>query len=167
MFKTEKEHVLFLYVMFSFTFLMVFIPSLYASLVGLLLCLFLIIGLYSVKSKSEEGTLAGDHSRYLIKTFWRANLFLLYSFVLSAIYLVMFIKYQNLINCMDRIPLDSAMNMDIEVLEQISNSCIHKFISENKLSLSISALIAFGPVVIYLAIRITRGWLRVVRKKAI
>lgn len=166
----EKTHILLMYVIFFLSVPLIFLPSAYASLIGFLVCVFILIGIYSVRSKAEEDSLTENHMTYLIKTFWRANLFFFYALIVSAIYLCLFANYDKVAPCIFILPdrlVDAAMQMDFRSMNKLLDSCLQTFAASNQKHLVVTAIIAFLPLGSYLLFRYLQGWLCAVKGKLI
>lgn len=168
--KGEIFRILLIYIAFFLSIPLIFLPSIYASLIGMLVCLFTLIGIFSVRSKAEEYSLTDNHMTYLIKTFWRANLFFLYSVIVSTIYLCLFANYDKVAPCLFILPdrlTDAVMSMDFKAVKILSDGCWKTFVKTNEIHLIVTAIIAFFPLGSYLLFRYFQGWLCAVKGKLI
>lgn len=168
--KNEKTVILATYVFFFISIIMMALPSAYPALIGMILCVLILMGLYSARSKAEEGSMTETHMSYLIRTFWRANLFLLYALVPALIYAALYISYNKVWTCLTVLPpemIDSMRYTDTAQLEALANACVSTFMSENKKPLMIAALIAFGPVGSYILVQFSLGLHRLTQNKPI
>lgn len=160
-FPDERSRVLTLYLVFFGSILLLFVPSIYGALIGLFVCLMTLVGIHSVRSNAEEDSLTQNHMTFLIRTFWRTNLFLLYSAIVSSVYLVLFAEYKNIGNCMVTLPdlfVDAVNYMNFNNFNKAINYCGVKFEKDNSLHVIITLSIALGPSAFYLIWRYLRGW---------
>ncbi len=166
----EKRKILILYVVFFISFLAAIIPISVASIFATMICICTLSIIYSIRSNAEEDSLADNHMTYLIRTFWRANLYLIIMFFLAATYLLIFADYIPLHPCIRHIEnhfLHLARHGDLQQFASGFAPCQKDFFLNNQRHLIISALIAFSPTLVYLLLRCLRGWVLVVQNKLV
>ncbi|MGH1402642.1 MAG: hypothetical protein ACRBDL_00205 [Alphaproteobacteria bacterium] len=179
----EKNKILFLYFIFSLSISTVFIPNLalsvFAQLIpnilgttifAVMVTICILAGLYSVRSNAEEDSLLENHTTYIIRIFWRTNLFLFYFSNISIIYIILMVDYSPLKPCIGYIEdhiISMILDGKLEELKQILSFCEKPFLEKNQFHLYITAFIAFGPAFLYYALRSLRGSLLTIAEKIV
>ncbi len=179
----EKNKILFLYLIFSLSVSTVFVPNLalsvFAGLIpnilattifAIMVTICILAGLYSVRTNAEEDSLLENHTTYIIRVFWRTNLFLFYFSNISIIYMILMVDYSPLKPCVGYIE-DHILSMifegKLDELKQILSFCEKPFLEKNQFHLYITAFIAFGPAFLYYSLRSLKGSLLTIAGKIV
>lgn len=166
----ERKKVLFYYILFFGSAAMTCIPLVYTSIVGLIICLLTLVGLYSTKSGAEEDGYLESHMVYLIHTFWYAALFMFYSATAAALYIAGFASYTDTYNCLEGLPKIAfgaiQYGSPLAFIEAVS-LCWRMFILKNEFHIFIAGFLAFAPIFTYLVYRYIRGWMLAVKQSSI
>ncbi len=148
-----------IYSSYIFLFLSMFatlIPINIASVFSLMICVCTLAAIYSVRSNAEEDSILENHMTFLIRTFWRANLYLLISIMLAGIYIAMFADYSAITPCVSYINDHLATiieNSDISRIKKIMEPCSNAFYNNNKHYVMVTILLALLPLLTYLIYR--------------
>lgn len=162
----ERRKVLFFYVLFFGSAFLICIPFLYTALVGVLICLFTVVGIYSTRTSAEEDGYLESHMVYLLHTFWYACLFLFYAAMAAGIYLLGLADYMEFYYCLKGMPqilMNAVKYFTFSGLWEASGICWEIFAKNNRTHILISTVIAFGPIFSYLLYRFIRGWTSAVK----
>lgn len=168
--KQEQRKTLFFYMLFFGSASMLCIPLIYTSLVGLIICLLTLVGIYSTRSDAEEDGYVESHMTFLIHTFWYAALFMFYSAVAAGLYMLGFAQYLEFFSCAQTMG-DAAVNAvkyaSINGIIESADLCWRVFLEKNQIHITISAIIALAPIFMYLVYRFVRGWTIAVKHNVI
>lgn len=166
----EQKNILAFYVVFFVSIFISFIPVNIASLFAVMICVCTLSAIYSVRSTAEEDGITENHMTYLIRTFWRANLYVLIASLGSLLYLTIFVNYITLHPCLSYISdhwTYIARQGNFDTISSIMKQCGSVFYSKNYHHLIIAAFIAFSPSLLYLLLRCVRGWRLIIKNERI
>lgn len=166
----EKEKVLSLYLIFFGSVFLAFLPYPAVSFLSIIVCICTLSVIYALRSRAEEDSFLESHTNFIIRTFWRMNLILLYSLGASALYFSLFADYLALAPCIKYIDGHSTFilrHASVPLLSKIFVVCKESFMKENFVHFLITAFIAFSPTVLYLLTRYLKGWVLASRGKSI
>lgn len=167
---SESRRMISLYIAFFGSLVLGVFPSVFTAVLSLVFLLVTLLSLYLTRRNAEEDSLSETHARFLIRTFWNANIIALLSVILSVLYFLMFVRLGALNPCVNAFLSGweyVVRSSSPKILTEFMAPCAAPFMDANETALHIASFIAFGPVLLYLAVRFTRGWLRVIRKKNI
>lgn len=157
----ERKKVLFYYILFFGSASMICIPLVFTAVVGLIVCILTVVGLYSTRSGAEEDGYLEAHMTYLIHTFWYSGLFMFYSVIAASLYLLGFASYLDFYSCIQTLPeiaVGAVKYGSVDGLMEAGGTCWRIFFLKNQMHLIISGIIAFVPIFIYLIYRYIKGW---------
>lgn len=166
----EQKNILAFYVVFFVSIFISFIPVNIASLFAVMICVCTLSAIYSVRSTAEEDGITENHMTYLIRTFWRANLYVLIASLGSLLYLTIFVNYITLHPCLSYISdhwTYIVRQGNFDTIFSIMKQCGSVFYSKNYHHLIIAAFIAFSPSLLYLLLRCVRGWRLIIKNERI
>ena len=154
----ERRKILIFYSVFFASFLLTLVPVTAVSVFSLMICVCTLAATYSTRVNAEEDGLLENHMTFLIRSFWRANLYLLFTGTVSLIYLFLLADYETFGACIQA--MSTAINNgNLERLNSLAYACETLFFDKNYNHLIITAFIAFAPIVGYLLYRCTLGWM--------
>lgn len=166
----NRNKILTLYFIFFISFMITLVPFSIASIFAFMICVCTLSVIYSIRSRAEEDSVLENQMTLLIRTFWRANLYLLISFTFGLGYLMFCADYLPLKPCLayiERHGVSILMNNTESRLMRIISSCQKPFLAQNFMHLVISGSIAFAPILGYLFYRIAMGILALLNNKLI
>ncbi|PCI97696.1 MAG: hypothetical protein COB14_08675 [Alphaproteobacteria bacterium] len=166
----EKHMIIAFYIVFFTSIFISFIPVNIASLFAMMICVCTLSAIYSVRSTAEEDGITENHMTYLIRTFWRANLYILIASLGSLLYLTILVNYVTLQPCISYISdhwTYIIRNGNFETISTIMKPCGVIFYDKNHHHLIIAAFIAFAPSLLYLLFRCIRGWWLILKNKRV
>ncbi|PCI52931.1 MAG: hypothetical protein COB36_13810 [Alphaproteobacteria bacterium] len=158
--KKEQKKILAFYIVFFISIFISFIPVNMASLFAVMICVCTLSAIYSVRSTAEEDGITENHMTYLIRTFWRANLYMLIAALFGLLYLTIAIDYIALKPCLTYIADHGTYiirNGTFDIVFKIMKPCSDVFFQKNQHNLVIAAFIAFFPTLLYLLFRCIKG----------
>ncbi len=162
----EQKNILVYYGVFFASFMIALIPVTVASVFATMICACVLAAIYVERAKSEKDSFVYNHMTFLIRSFWRANLYLLFTVLIALIYMVLVANYDTFGACIDA--MFKAMNGGkFGRMKTLAYACEKLFFKENSAHLKTAAVIAFAPVVVYLLYRCTYGWMHGTHKKLI
>ena len=148
----EQKNVTNVYAALTVSLLMSFVPVASAALFSLLLFLGVWITAYILRGKAETGSLTADHMSFIIRTIWITGLFSLITMGIATAYILNVYDPMVLINCVG--PISST---DMAAIEAAVKPCIGEFMHANMPYFIKGAVIAGGPLVVYMAYRLAKG----------
>ncbi len=158
---SERKKILILYILFFGTLVIGFITPPTAAALSLMACILILAGIYSFRAQAKKDSLTENHMTFLIRTFWRANLYLVYSTFLGVIYLLVMTDYSAFNPCvsfaMDRWTY-VAMNWGPKEFSALFSQCTKPFMRDNTINLVIGIFMMIFPILIYLLNRFILGW---------
>jgi uncharacterized membrane protein len=158
---TERKKILALYIFFFAVLYLSFLSPPVIAALSLMACICILAGLYSIRANAKEDTLIKSHASFMIRTFWRANLYLIYSTMLGMVFLVLFIDYSPFFPCMDYLSYNWITVMqywDFPDFIKLFKRCYTPFIKSNTMHVVAMIFIIIFPVLIYLLNRFILGW---------
>ncbi|MGH1378908.1 MAG: hypothetical protein ACRBB3_08815 [Alphaproteobacteria bacterium] len=168
--KKQKRRIITLYTFLFTSMTISFIPVNITSLFAAMVCVCTLSVIYSIRSTAEEDGLMENHTTYLIRTFWRANLFVLISSLLSLLYLTAFVNYVTLQPCLSYISENITYIIrhgSLKTILMIMDPCNDVFYNKNQHHLIIAAFIAFLPSLLYLLMRWVQGSVLIIKNERI
>ncbi len=167
--QAKEQHSLFsFYAVFFLSFVCAFIPVGFVFVFSIMICVCTLATIYAVRSKSEEDSLTENHCSFLIRTFWRTNLYLLISTLISLLYLLIMIDYMPLKPCLqylERHLLSAITNWNYAAIGKILKACYAPFIVSNSKTMLAGTFLAIFPPLSYLIFRFGRGIKYLIRSK--
>lgn len=161
-----KKKVTNLYAMFGVGLVLSLVPSTIVSIVALFFMVAVLVAGYGLRKKSEPESLAENHATYIIRTIWIGTGFSVISVSLAGIYMLSGIDYSAFQPCAETFAGQGAaaiQNPSYEAVWSASEPCFNNFINENFQLLTISALIAAVPILIYFGYRYGKGLSRAMK----
>lgn len=137
------------------------LPFSVASFFALLLSICTLSGVYSMRSLAEEDSIIESHMNFLITTFWRVALFVLITGIFATLFLLIFANYHKMdvcINNLDNIAFSALGARDASQFNALFDVCSRTFMRNNNVQTTVTSIIAFGPVLVYLLYRCQKGW---------
>lgn len=166
--ETRKTKIVF--VIFFLSMFVSFIPLSVASVFSMMVCICTLATVYSMRGTAEEDGLVENHMTFMIRTFWRVNLYFLITSVLAILYILIMADYSVLKPCFalsDKF-LYSAIDMhDLSKFNYLIEICKSTFFDRNLNHLKITAVIAFLPIILYLLYRCVVGWLHISKREIV
>lgn len=154
-----------LYTAFGASLLLMVVPHAVAAAASLVLLLGVLIAAYIVRGKNDEDSLAGNHAVFIIGTIWISGFFALLTMIAASFYMLPRVDNAALQPCMQNLlnNYEALMqNQDIAALSAMLQPCMHDFVQGNYRLFLVSLLIAAAPVLLYIAVRFTRGLARAI-----
>ena len=157
---SEQKIIYNIYGIFGVSIVFSVVPSLSAALVSAIFFLIALIAAYVVRGRAEEHSLTENHMTYLIRTIWIVSLFAVLTMGFAAAYMVPKVQYFPLQSCMDALSSmgsEAIQSMGVAEAENILAPCMEDFMNVNHRLFLHSALIAGGPLIVYLGYRFVKG----------
>jgi len=159
---TNKHHkaVMGLYIGIGLSLLLSLVPILSFAIISLLLFIGVLIASYVVRGKTETGSFAENHATFIIRTLWIVSFISLITIGIASFYMFGRLDYSLLNPCINDLSsrgiayIESAGTQELYRLIQ---PCADNFIDANIGFFITAALIAGGPVLIYVGYRLFRG----------
>lgn len=162
----EKKKILNLYAAFGISLILSLMPSAVAALVSLIFMLGVLIAAYVIRAKVENHDLAGNHCTYIIRTIWIGSLFSLITIGITSLFMLPQIDYTTFQPCAENLASQSAEFLagatHAQIME-LSQPCMDAFIESNWNTFLMAGIFGVGPILVYFAVRFTRGLLRAVK----
>lgn len=157
-FMEEKKKILIYYGVFFASFFLTLVPVSVVSVFSLMICACAVAAIYMERARQEDDSLISNHMTFLIRSFWRGNLYLVLSSLCGLMYLLLMADYETFGACVDAM-LRAINSGSFERLGGLAHACEKLFLKENADHLKTSAFIAFIPIVTYLLYRCAYGWM--------
>ncbi len=148
-----------IYAVLAVSLIISFLPVAAAAAVAMAMFLGVWIAAYVIRGRAEPNSLTVDHMTFIIRTIWIAGLFALIGMTVATIYLLGVYDPAALFNCTGAVSADA----DMAAIEAAVKPCMDEFIAANMPYFLTGTAIAAGPVVIYLAYRLTKGLSRALK----
>ncbi len=164
----EQNSLFSFYAVFFLSFVCAFVPVGFVAVFSVMICVCTLATIYATRSKSEEDSLTENHCSFLIRTFWRTNLYLLISAVVASLFLLVAIDYMPLKPCLSYIErhfLSSLTSWNQAAIGRIMNACYAPFMKGNSQTMLIGTILAIFPPLSYLIFRFGRGVKYLIRSK--
>ncbi len=167
-YKNKKDHLkmMIIYFVFFVSLSVAVIPISGASVFALMIGVCTLAVIYSLRMNAEEDSLLENHATFLIRTFWRANLYLLITSFIAMLYLLISVDYAPLSPCIEVLN-KHIEKADIKHIPKVIQVCNEIFIETNMINIKIMAFIAFSPILLYLLVRCVKGWTLIVQHKMV
>ena len=138
-----------------------FIPLTIASLFAAMICICVVATLYATKSNAEEDSLTENHMKFMIRTFWRANLYVLICAIFAVIFILVAADYSSLSPCiraLDNFLINAANTANLSKIQALAELCEKSFIKDNLKQMITAGVVALGPTLLYLIVQCLKGW---------
>lgn len=162
----EKKNILIYYGVFFISFVIAIIPVSVASVFATMICACVLAAIYVERAKADKESFIYNHMTFLIKSFWRGNLYLLITLTIALIYLLFISNYDTFGTCVDAM-LHALNKGNFSRMGTLAHACEQLFFKQNSVHLKTAAVIAFAPIVVYLLYRCTYGWMHGTHKKLV
>ena len=162
----DKKSVINLYAMFGVGLILSLVPSTLVSIVALFFMVAVLIAGYGLRKKATPDSLAENHATYVIRTIWIGTLFSVITVSLGGLYLLSDIDYSAFQPCAENLAAQGDALMQNPTYGAVwgsSEPCMNNFINENFRLLTIAAIIAALPVLIYFGYRYGKGLSRAMK----
>jgi len=143
------------------------IPTISFAVLALVFFIGILIAAYVIRHKKEEDSLIRNHMSFIIVTLW-VGIFILpaLTLVAASIYLLPRYNPDPLNPCVQQIS-DSVLSnpeaANIVALNEMLMPCMDAFMAANYQLFLISALIAGGPIILYMGYRVFQGLSRALK----
>ncbi len=161
-----QSTILNLYAVFGVSMILSVMPYAAAAVLSLIFFLGLLIAAYVVRSDAAKDSLKDNHATFIIRTLWIAAFISIPTTLAAAAYMQFNIDYTAFDPCIESLArqsaswLETAPHMEIYAFVQ---PCVETFLEMNKREFIMTALIAGGPVLAYMAFRFIKGLSRAIR----
>ena len=162
----ERSQLVGLYMLFFFSLFITVIPVTPASVFSFMLSVCTIAGLYSIRLKTEEDSLLENHMTFMIRTFWRSFLVFLSGAFIGLLFLLASLDYTPIAPC-GEVFFNALNRFAFTTMAKTIDICGELLYEENVRNFTITALIAFSPVLLYLVYRCVIGWVALMQHKLI
>lgn len=163
----DIERKIFVYYGVFFTsFMIAMIPFTVASVFSIMICSCTVAAIYVERARSEKDSFIYNHMTFLIRSFWRGNLYLIFTLIVALFYILILSNYDTIGTCVDAM-LNALNTGRFGRLGTLAQACEKLFFKDNAVHLKTAAVIAFAPIVVYLLYRCTYGWMHGTNKKLI
>lgn len=158
---TDRKKIRALYVVFFCSAFLTFLtPPTYAAL-SMMACVLILATIYSIRAQCSKDSLIYNHMTFLIRTFWRMNLVLLYGAFIGTVYMLIMTDYSPFYRCITYM-MDRWMSVlqywGIDQYSALFSQCTSPFLKENITNIVIGIFIMVFPALIYLLNRLILGW---------
>lgn len=134
-------------------------PSIAATC--MMLSILIVGGIYSYRSQVEKDSLVHNHMTFIIRTFWRMNLYFLITTIIGLTFLLASTDYSSFSPCFvyvtDRFQY-VMMNWGLDEYHRLFSQCMTPFIKNNTFNLVFGIFFMIFPILIYLLNRLILGW---------
>lgn len=141
-----------------------FIPLTIASLFAAMICVCVIATLYATKSSAEEDSLVEHHMAFMIKTFWRANIYVLICTIFALIFLLVAADYASLSPCLRSLN-NFLLNVNFSKITALAELCEKTFVHNNMKQIIVAGIIALVPTLLYLFVQCAKVWVMIANDK--
>jgi uncharacterized membrane protein YfcA len=144
---------------FVASLLLSFVPDPVFAIVATIFFLGVLISAYLVRRGAEPESLTENHMTWIIRTIWIAGLFAIVTIAAGGMYLWTQLDYTSIQSCASKIGdlvMQGGTPSTYEMLA-LMEPCEEQFMHANRMALIISTIIAAGPLVLYLVLRLTKG----------
>lgn len=156
--ETEQKTITNVYAALTVSLVMSFLPIMSAALLALVMFVGVWIAAYVLRGKHEHDSLTADHMTFIIRTIWIAGLMSLLTMSAATAYILAVYDPTMMMACAQNLP-----STDMAAIEAAVRPCYDEFMRVNMPYLIKGAAIGIGPVVIYLAYRLTKGLSRALK----
>ena len=160
-FLSDRKKIRLLYVLFFSSAALTFLtPPTYAAL-SMMACILILSIIYTLRAQSNKESILYNHMTFLIRTFWRMNLVLLYGAFVGIVYMLIMTDYSPFYRCITYM-MDRWMSVlqywGIDQYSALFSQCATPFLKENTANIVIGIFIMIFPALIYLLNRLILGW---------
>lgn len=154
----ERRNILIFYAVYFASLLITMVPISSASVLALMFSTCMLAAAYSIRLNATKNGFLANHLTFMIRTFWRANFYLLFTVAVSLMYLFLLADYDTIGACFNTM-YKTLQHGQIEQLIRIAIACEQLFFEQNEKHFHVTAFIAFTPIVGYVLYRCTLGWM--------
>ncbi len=161
-----QKNIINVYALFVVAVVLSIVPQIWAALVSLLFFTLLLGIAYFLRRRCEEHSLQHNHMIYIIRTVWIATFITLLGVIAAMVYIVVSVDPLPFQSCADPISNQVVRYFEAgqtEALYALLEPCLSVFFSANSFVFILSGLIVGGPVLMYLAYRLTKGMRRALK----
>lgn len=159
----ERKKVLALYALFVLAVVMTLVPHLVFVAVSTVLLLAVLVLAYMVRAKALPDGLAANHMTYLIRTIWLSSGLAVVTTGIASALLIYRMDEAPVQPCTQRLAehvlgeSQSLENSDVAGLASFLEPCMEPFMQANMGALIMALVIAAGPLLFYVALRMIKG----------
>jgi uncharacterized membrane protein len=158
----EKQKALQLYGLYGAGLLLSLVPDGIAAAVTAVLFLGLLIGAYVLRAGCEKDSLLHNHATFIIISLWVTGALAIPTMTIGSLYMLANIDNSMLNSCMNEFVNigPQAASMSMGEMKAFFQPCLDVFYETNMRVLIVSAIIAAGPVLLYMIVRFVKGLMR-------
>lgn len=146
-----------LYAAFIGTILISFIPGLLMGAVSLLAFAVVMIAAMRMKKHNPPESLSHNHAAFILHIIFLATLISLATLVAGSWYMLSHIDYAPFAPCHDALAAQGNENPAFMAVYDAAQPCMDHFIQTNLRLIATSAILAAGPVLLYVGMQSLRG----------
>lgn len=148
-----------LYLAFGVGVLFSLVPHWAAAIFSTILIIGSVAGAYGARSKHKNDFFIQSHTTFLIRTFWLGSGLAAVTMLIGGALLVAMIDHTPLDPCIQNLAslADPSALADMSGLEQIFGPCYGPYMQANMNAFIICGIIAAGPPLLYVLIRLMSG----------
>jgi len=157
-----RNKVIALYAAFGASMVLLLVPDVIVTAASLVLMIGVLIACAAFRRGGDD-SLQANHAIFINRTIWISGLFAGLTTAAASFYMLPNINNEPLAPCSEKILAHAealAQGENIAVVAEILQPCIHPFVQANEQIFGISVLAAAAPVLLYIAVRFTRGLAR-------
>lgn len=154
-----EKTILRVYGAFAATLIFMLVPHVGMCVLAILMMLGTTIAAYTVRRKSEPGSLAADHMTFIIRSIWIGSGLAALTTAAASAYMLATADMVPLQSCSDQVAqtIINTGTQDVAAMQAMMQPCIDGFISANMGVLTNSVIIAAGAPMLYFAYRLAKG----------
>lgn len=157
----DRKHTLILYGAFIASLLLSFVPSVAMGVISLLAFIGVMMFAYRLRKGAEPESLTRSHAAFLIRTIWIAGALSVVTITLGSTYMLSQIDYSPFAPCADALAAHAGdAEPSFHEVYAAAQPCMDIFLHYNMGLLVFTALLAAGPIVLYLGVQVARGFQR-------
>lgn len=167
-FLSERRKILIFYVLFFILAALTLLSPLKIAILSLMVCVLHLSLIYSYRAlvENDPDCYIYNHTTFLIRTFWRCNLYMIYSGFLGLLYILVITDYSGFKPCTDYFERNIAsaiMHWNVNQYLDLFSQCSSPFMKMNTTKIVIGIFIMVFPILIYLLNRLILGWSHAIR----
>ncbi|MDB5491512.1 MAG: hypothetical protein JWO78_1361 [Micavibrio sp.] len=161
-----RSQILNLYAIFSVSLVLSFLPHIILSMLGLVFSFVVLIACYMTRRKHADEFFTISHLTLIIRSFWAGSFIMLATAIPATLLLMKKIDNAPLEPCFRNINPDLLTSESADqftMLQTTLKPCMEPYIHGNTEIYALTAIIAFAPGLVYIALQYSRGF-RLARK---
>lgn len=159
-----RNKVIALYAAFAGSIALMLVPHIAFAAASLIFLTVVLIAC-AVMKRGDAESLKANHAVFISRTVWISGLFASLTTTAASFYLLPKVDNSPLEPCSNQILAHAealARGENIAEVVALLQPCIHPFVQTNEEIFMISVLAAAAPVLLYIAVRFTRGFARAI-----